>query len=108
LLNERNRSGKSEKRHLILNTLAMAIMMFSGANFPVAQLPVFAQYIAHAFPLFRTVRAANMSLSDGFSVEYWSLLIGEFLLGIVYYIAAFVLLRVMERIAIRKAALEFF
>ncbi|MCL2558647.1 MAG: ABC transporter permease, partial [Treponema sp.] len=68
--------------HLLLNAVALLIMIFSGANFPVSQLPVFAQWIARAFPLFRSVKAANMSIDGAFSKEFGQLLAGELLLGL--------------------------
>lgn len=93
---------------LMLNALALLIMIFSGANFPIAQLPVFAQYIANVFPLYRSISAANLSIGGTFTTEYGSLLLGEIILGIMYYLSAFLLIRVIERIAIRRAALEMF
>ncbi|MCL2376848.1 MAG: ABC transporter permease [Defluviitaleaceae bacterium] len=98
----------TDSMYLVLNTLAMLLIIFSGANFPVSQLPVFAQYIANIFPLYRSVAAANLSMGGNFSAEFQQLLLGEIALGLAYYLAAFVLIKVIERIAIRKATLEMF
>lgn len=94
--------------HLVLNTVASLLIIFSEANFPVAQLPLVCRYIAHIFPLYRSVRAANMCFGNVAANDFLALLAGELLLGVVYYISAFAMLRVMERIAIRKATLEMF
>jgi len=98
----------TDSMFLMLNALALLIIIFSGANFPVSQLPVFAQYIANIFPLYRSVAAANMSLGGTFSIEFRNLLLGEVILGLIYYLAAFCLIKVIERIAIKKATLEMF
>jgi len=98
----------TDSMYLVLNTLAMLLIIFSGANFPVSQLPIFAQYIANIFPLYRSVAAGNLAMSGGFSVEFQTLLLSEIALGVGYYVAAFILIKVIERIAIRKATLEMF
>ena len=94
--------------YMLLNTLSVALMIFSGANFPVAQLPLFAQWIAHVFPLFRSVQAANMSMNGSFDLTFIHLIIGEFGLGVIFYIIAVVLIKIIERVAIKNATLEVF
>jgi len=98
----------TDSMHLVLNALAMIIMIFSGANFPVSQLPAFAQWLANAFPLFRSIQAANISFGDQISDGFWQLLLGEIVLGLMYYLLAFILIKIVERIAIKKATLELF
>lgn len=98
----------TDSMFLMLNTIASLLLIFSGANFPVSQLPVFAQWIAFMFPLNRSVSAANMSFSGSFNNEYWELIIGELVLGIVLFILAFLLIKIVERVAIKKATLEIF
>ena len=98
----------TDSMFLMLNALAMLLIIFSGANFPVSQLPVFAQWIAHAFPLYRSVAAANMAMGGSYSAEFGRLLLGEIMLGIVFILAAFALIKVIERISVRKATLDMF
>ncbi|MCL2217914.1 MAG: ABC transporter permease [Defluviitaleaceae bacterium] len=98
----------TDSMYLMLNALALLIIIFSGANFPVSQLPVGAQYIANIFPLYRSVAAANLSIGGSFSPEYWRLLLGEFILGLSFYLAAFLLIKAIERVAVKKATLEMF
>ncbi|MCL2221917.1 MAG: ABC transporter permease [Oscillospiraceae bacterium] len=93
---------------LMLNALALLIIIFSGANFPVGQLPLFFPYIANIFPLYRSIAAARLSIGGAFSVEFWSLLLGEVLLGFVYLLITFLAIRIIERVATRNAALEMF
>ena len=94
--------------HLILNIVANMILLFSGANFPITQLPLVVQYLAKIFPLHRAVAAANMSRANFELRSYLKLIIGETILGICFYIVAFILLKIMERVAIKKASLEMF
>lgn len=94
--------------HLILNIVASFILLLSGANFPTTQLPIIVQYISKIFPLNRAVVAANMSFGNFEFNYYVKLILGELVLGICFYLIAFVMLRVMERVAIRKASLEMF
>ncbi|MCL2573239.1 MAG: ABC transporter permease [Defluviitaleaceae bacterium] len=98
----------TDSMYLMLNALAMILIIFSGANFPIAQMPVFAQWIANAFPLYRSVAAGNMAMGGSFSGEFANLLIGEVMLGITFYLIAFALIKIIERISIRKATLEMF
>ena len=98
----------TDSMFLMLNALAMLLIIFSGANFPVAQLPVFAQWIANVFPLYRSVAAANMAMGGGFSSEFASLLLGEAALGLAFFLSAFVLIKIIERVSIKKATLDMF
>jgi len=98
----------TDSMFLMLNAIASIIMIFSGANFPVSQLPVWAQYIANAFPLFRSVAAGNLAMGGTFTAEYARLVIGETILGIIYFTVAISLIKIIERTAVKKATLEMF
>lgn len=98
----------TDSMHMVLNVLALLMVIFSGANFPVSQLPIVMQLIANVFPLYRSVRAANMSMGGVFDQVFGYLLMGELILGIVFYLTAFALTKFIERTAIRKATLEMF
>ena len=98
----------TDSMFLMLNAIAMLLIIFSGANFPISQLPLFAQWIANVFPLYRSVSAANMAIGGNFSPEFWRLLMGEAALGLVFYLSAFALIKIIERISIKKATLDIF
>lgn len=98
----------TDSMYLILNVVASLILLLSGANFPTTQLPIIVQYVAKIFPLNRAVAAANMAFSDFEINNYVRLILGEILLGICFYIFAFVMLKIIERVAIKKASLEMF
>jgi len=94
--------------HLILNTMNYVLMIFCGANFPIAQLPAVGRALSQALPLTRGINAANM-LFEGF--EAWGfirMVAGEFLIGAVYFLASFWVIKLAERAAIKKASLEMF
>jgi len=98
----------TDSMFLMLNAIALMIVIFSGANFPLVQLPTFAQYMANIFPLHRSIAAAHLSISGAFSTEYRNLMFGELALGVAYFTAAFCLIKIIERAAIKRAALEVF
>jgi len=98
----------TDSMHLVLNAVGSTIIIFSGANFPVNQLPVFVQWVANFLPLYRSVAAANMSMGGSLSQEFGRLIGGEFILGMIFYLLAFALIKVMERISIKRATLELF
>jgi len=98
----------SDSMYLITNTVTSLIIIFSGANFPVAQLPSWAQFFANGFPLFRSIAAGNMAMGGSFTAEYARLVAGEAILGVAYFTAAISLVKIIERVAIKKATLEMF
>ena len=98
----------SDSVHLILNTFCYVLMIFCGANFPVAQLPSWARWISQILPLTRGIRAANM-LFDGFDKgAFLWLVAGEVAVGAAFFLVSFLIIRFAERAAIRKASLELF
>jgi len=98
----------SDSMYLITNTVAVLIMIFSGANFPVEQLPGWTQFFAGGFPLFRSIAAGNLAMGGSFTAEYARLVAGEAILGIIYFTAAILIVKIIEHIAIKKATLEMF
>jgi len=98
----------TDSMYMMLNALALLIIIFSGANFPVAQLPVVGRLAANIFPLYRSVAAANLSMGGAFSAQYARLIAGEAALGVGFYLAAFALVKTIERMAVRHARLEMF
>lgn len=100
----------TDSMYMLLNVATAMTIFFSGANFPVSQLPVWAQWIGCIFPLQRAIAAANLCFdaSAGLPHAFYRLWGGELLLGLAFYIAAFLLLRFFERLARRKASLEIF
>jgi len=96
----------TDSMHLILNTMCYVLMIFCGANFPIAQLPVWGQAISRILPLTRGIEAGNL-LFEGFnSGLFIRLLMGEFAIGTVFFAVSYWVLKYAERAAIKRATLE--
>ena len=92
----------------INNTAYVGLLIFSGANIPLAALPGWMQSISWALPLTRGI-AASRALIDGASLgSVLPLLGGEVLLGAVYVLLGYSLFRWVERQAKRSGKLEGF
>jgi ABC-2 type transport system permease protein len=100
----------TDSMYLILNAMVSLVIILSGANFPVTQLPVPVQYLSRVFPLNHAIQAAAMCFGmvdvDGRAV--FSLIGREALNGAVYFLAAYLLLKFFGRIAVKRATLEMF
>ncbi len=94
--------------HFVLNIFSGLLILFSGANFPISQLPFLAQQVSKILPLSRSIEAANLIFNLKITNYVWGLLAQELILGIIYSIIAFFLLEKIEKIAIKKAVLEIF
>lgn len=94
--------------HLILNLANVAMLILCGANFPIQDLPQFAQYISYSLPFTRSIEAGKMLLGAAHTGRLVSLLVQELCVGLAYLLISVLLLKTIERIAIRKASLEIF
>jgi len=98
----------TDSMHLILNTVCYVLMIFCGANFPIAQLPAWGRALSQVLPLTRGISAAKL-LFDGFDTSVFvRLLAGEFLIGALLFLASFWVIKFAERLAIKRASLEMF
>lgn len=68
----------------INNTIYFLLLVFSGANVPLANFPVWIQRAAHLLPLTRGIQAAREIIAGANLLGVWPLLAGEILIGIVY------------------------
>jgi ABC-2 type transport system permease protein len=92
----------------INNTIYFLLLVFSGANVPLANLPIWVQRAAHLLPLTRGIQAARQSIAGGNLTEVWPLLAGETLVGIVYISIGYLLFNWFEVQAKRRGTLEAF
>lgn len=82
------------------------ILLLSGANVPLAELPGPVAALSQAIPLTRTVAAARL-YSGGASLDAGlGLLLGDLALGAVYGVAGFVVFNWLETRARRDGRLE--
>lgn len=92
----------------INNLIYFLLLLFSGANLPVAVLPPWMQIISWSLPLTRGIQAARAIVGGAPLAEVSSLLVGEFLIGAGYLVAGYLLFRVFEMEAKRRGTLEAF
>lgn len=93
---------------LINNTVYFLLLVFSGANVPLAQLPQWMQSISQFLPLTRGIAAARALIDGGRLADVSGLLAGEVLLGVIYITIGYVMFRWFEVEAKRRGTLEAF
>lgn len=94
--------------NLLLNISSMLLLSLSGANFPIERLPIFLQKVSSILPLSRTIKVARLLVNDVNISLCSRLLYEEAFIGIIYIVAGYFLLKLMEKIAIQKAALDIY
>ena len=98
----------SHQMHLILNLMEYVLLIFTGSNFPISQLPEAVQIISYALPLTRSIQAARGIVNGMAWDAVLTLLIGEVLVGLAYILLAAGLVKYAERVAIKEGTLELF
>lgn len=98
----------TDQMHFVLNVVNYVLLIFTGAEFPITQLPRVFQMISYVLPLTRSIEAAKLLFADGAVQEIWSLMMGEILLAAIYFGLGAGLLHVIEKLAVKKARLEVF
>jgi len=88
------------------NTVYFLLLIFSGANIPITNLPAWMQTISWGLPLTRGIASARMLISGASLGQVAPLLLGEFLIGIIYVILGYSLFRWFERQAKARGTLE--
>jgi ABC-2 type transport system permease protein len=68
----------------ITSVIYMALLVFSGANFPVEILPTSLRWISYGIPLTRGIAAARAAISGADWAFIQPMLIGELVVGIIY------------------------
>ena len=92
----------------INNTVYFMLLVFSGANVPVAVLPNWMQAISFCLPLTRGIAAARLIIRGASLSEVAPLLIGEAVVGAIYALLGYSLFRWFELQAKRRGTLEAF
>jgi ABC-2 type transport system permease protein len=90
----------------INNTVYFGLLLFSGANVPINTLPIIMQYISWGLPLTRGIAAARSLIAGADMATVMPLLWGEFLIGVGYIMAGYLLFRVFENEARKRGTLE--
>jgi ABC-2 type transport system permease protein len=88
------------------NVLFGLLLIFTGANVAIDELPGWMQAISNRIPLTHGIEAARQ-MADGASLgDVAGLLAAEFAIGVVYTIVGYQAIRFMERESRRRASLQ--
>lgn len=90
------------------NLVYFLLLLFSGANVPIANLPGWMQAISWCLPLTRGIQAAREIIGGAHLAQVASLLAGEFVIGLFYLTAGYLLFRIFEFQARKRGTLEAF
>lgn len=90
------------------NFVYFLLLIFSGANVRLAELPAWVQAVSSALPLTRGISAARLLVDGASLAEITPLLLGELGIGIVYGIVGYLLFAAFEVVAKRRGTLEVF
>ncbi|MGT2951668.1 ABC transporter [Streptococcus cuniculi] len=92
--------------NLVLNLATRVLLMFTGANFPIAKLPPLLQGFSNLLPLTRSIHIAQ-GLMEGYPLSHYRQLIQEeVLLGLCFLLVASILLSFMETKARKDSTIE--
>jgi ABC-2 type transport system permease protein len=94
--------------NLILNTGSVMLLALTGANFPISELPVFLQKISYCIPITRSIEAGKIMLKHGDMSVVQNLIFQEFLVGVIYTVLGYLMLRVMDYMSRTKATLDIY
>jgi ABC-2 type transport system permease protein len=93
---------------LVNNTVYFLLLVFSGANIPVEDLPKWMQAISNFLPLTRGVASSRMIINGGSLNDILPLLKEELLIGIVLSLLGYFLFKIFEFQAKRLGTLDIF
>ena len=88
------------------NAVYFLLLIFSGANVPLASLPVWMQAISQILPLTRGIAAARAVIGGASLAAVAPLILGEFLIGAFYVVLGYFLFRWFEALAKQRGTLE--
>jgi ABC-2 type transport system permease protein len=88
------------------NFVYFLLLIFSGANIPLQQLPTWMQAISSALPLTRGIAAGRLLVNGGSLPSVASLLLGELGIGLAYTFVGYLLFSAFEVAARRRGTLE--
>ena len=97
----------SDGMHLILNMMNYILMIFTGAEFPVSQLPMVGQVFSRVLPLTRSIEAMNILL-DNDTKNFAILLLGEMTMAGIYALTSVSILKYAERACLKAGKYEMF
>jgi ABC-2 type transport system permease protein len=88
------------------NFVYFLLLIFSGANVPLQQLPAWMQAISNALPLTRGIAAGRILVGGGTLTSVVPGLLGELGVGLAYGLLGYFLFTAFEVVAKRRGTLE--
>jgi len=92
----------------INNFVYFLLLIFSGANVRLNELPAWVQAISSALPLTRGIAAARLLVQGSSLTEVMPLLAGELAVGLVYGLLGYLMFAIFEVEAKKRGTLEVF
>lgn len=92
--------------NLIYNILSMGMMFLCGANIPIEHLPVLLRFLSWCLPITRGIKAIEQLINGEKLIAISAFLIGEFLLGLLFFILSFIAFNILESLAKKKATID--
>ncbi len=90
------------------NFVYFLLLIFSGANVQLSQMPTWVQATSAVLPLTRGIAAARLLVGGASLAEVMPLLLGELAIGLMYALLGYLLFAVFEIEAKRRGTLEIF
>jgi ABC-2 type transport system permease protein len=90
------------------NFVYFLLLIFSGANVQLSQMPAWVQSISYWLPLTRGIAAARLLVLGASLSDVSWLLLGELGIGLLYGVLGYLLFSVFEVVAKRRGTLEVF
>ena len=90
----------------LVNLMVFALLLLSGANIPLSELPPWLAYLGQALPLTRSIEAARALAAGGEITTALPLLLGDLAIGLGYALAGFTLFSWIETQARRRGTFE--
>lgn len=90
------------------NFVYFLLLIFSGANVQMHEMPAWVQFISSGLPLTRGINAARLLVQGASFADVTPLLLGELGIGLIYGILGYLLFAAFEVIAKRRGTLEVF
>lgn len=97
----------SDSMHLVLNIISYVLMIFTGAEFPVSQLPAIGQALSKLLPLTHSLQAMERLFQSDQGALGW-LWGTELLIAACYALAAWAIFALVERMARRSGRFDVF
>ncbi|MGX7112671.1 ABC transporter permease [Gemella cuniculi] len=92
--------------HLVTNTLDKVLLIFTGANYPVNNLPHIVEQFSYMLPLTRSILLAQKLVQGESMIDNIYLVRGEFILAGIFLTLGVFMLKFMEKTAIKNGTLD--